>query len=124
MEMSAPELSASMKPYEKTCQHGRNGCIQPVMKLTDFCTRLGDCAEVVDKVGLCHTDTGITDGEDLVLLVGGDADVEVLTGLEDGGVGEGRIADFVDGIGAVRDEFTKEDLLVAVEGVCEIEKRI
>ena len=79
---------------------------------------LGDRTEVVDEVGLGHADTGVADAKDLVLLLGGDADVELLLGLEDGGVGEGRIADFVEGVGAVGDEFTKEDLLVGVEGVC------
>ena len=37
--------------------------------------------------------------------------------LELGGVGEGRVPDLVEGIGTVRDELSKEDLLVGVEGV-------
>lgn len=71
--------------------------------------RLGDGTEVVDEVGLGHANTGIADGEDLVVLVGGDADVELLAGVELGGVGEGVVADLVEGIGGVGDEFTKED---------------
>lgn len=123
MEISAPELSASMKPYEKLSQYKVKGAYSQ-LKQTYLGTRLGDCAKVVNKVGLGHTHTGITDGENLVLLVGSDADVEILARLEDGGVGEGRIADFVEGIGAVGDELTKEDLLVAVEGVYQIGRRI
>lgn len=45
---------------------------------TYFCARLGDGPEVVDHVGLGHTNTGITDGKDFVLLVRDDADVELL----------------------------------------------
>ena len=56
-------------------------------------------------------------GKDLVLLVGCDADVEVLARVEDRGLGEGRIANFVESIGGVGDDFTKENLLVAVESV-------
>jgi hypothetical protein len=72
---------------------------------------------VVDQVRLGHTDTGIPDGEDLVLLVRGDSDVEVLVVSEQGGVGEGGETDLVEGIGGVGDQFTKEDFLVGVEGV-------
>ncbi len=79
---------------------------------------LGDGTEVVDEVGLGHADTGIDDGENLVLLVGDDADIEVLAGVKDRGVGEGCIADLVERVGRVRDEFSEEDLLVGVEGVC------
>ncbi|KAI3479872.1 hypothetical protein L1887_58069 [Cichorium endivia] len=43
---------------------------------------LGDGADVVDEVGLGHADTGVADGEAVVLLVRGDADVELLFGLE------------------------------------------
>ena len=39
---------------------------------------LRDRTKVVDEVSLGHTDTRITNGEDLVLLVGDDANVEVL----------------------------------------------
>jgi hypothetical protein len=37
--------------------------------------------------------------------------------LESSGVGEGSIANFVEGVGGVGDEFTEENLLVGVEGV-------
>lgn len=50
---------------------------------TYFGTRLGDCTKVVDEIGLGHTDTGITDGENLVVLVRDDPDVQLPLGLED-----------------------------------------
>ena len=66
---------------------------------------------------LGHTNTGITDGEGLVLLIGDDVDTEVLVGVELGGVRQGLIADLVQSIGGVGDQLTQEDLLVRVEGV-------
>ena len=84
---------------------------------TYLCARLRDGTEVVNEVGLGHADTSITNGEDLVLLVGCDTDVQVLAGVEDRRLGEGRIANFVESIGGVGDDFTKEDLLVGVESV-------
>ena len=85
---------------------------------THLCTGLGDGTKVVDKVSLGHTDTRVTDGKSLRLLIGNDSDEELLLGVEDGGVGERCIADLVEGIRAVGDDFTEEDLLVGVEGVC------
>ena len=85
---------------------------------TNLCAGLGDGTEVVDHVRLGHTNTGITNGQNLVLLVGDDPDAELLSGIEDGGVGKGGIADLVERVGRVGDDFTKEDLLVGVESVC------
>ena len=78
---------------------------------------LGDGTKVVDEVGLGHTDTGIDDGEDFVLLVGDDLNDKILARIKDGWVGEGRVTDLVEGIGGVGDEFPKEDLLVRVESI-------
>ena len=86
-------------------------------KKTNLSSRLGDGTKVVDKIGLGHTDTRVDDGENLVLLVGDDPDAELLSGIEDGGIGKGGIADLVNGIRGVGNQFTKEDLLVAVESV-------
>lgn len=66
---------------------------------------------------LGHTNTGITDGQSLVLLVGDDVDAEVLVGVQDGGVREGLVTDLVQGIGGVGDQLTKENLLVRVDSV-------
>ena len=51
-------------------------------RCTYLCAGLRNRTEVVDHVSLGHTDTGIPDGEDLVLLVWGDSDEEVLSALE------------------------------------------
>jgi hypothetical protein len=79
--------------------------------------RLGDGSEVIHEIGLGHTDTAILDGEGVVGLVGDELDLELGLAVEDGGVGEGLVADFIEGIGGVGDEFAKEDFLVGVEGV-------
>ena len=78
---------------------------------------LGDRTKVVDHVGLGHTNTGIADGEDLVLLVGDETDVEILARVEDRGICQRLVTDLVECIGGVGDDFTKEDLLVGVESV-------
>ena len=83
----------------------------------------GDRTKVVDKVGLGHANASVAEAEHLLLLVRGDADVEVLLGLEGGGVGEGLVTDLVEGIGRVGDDFTQEDLLVGVERVWLTRKR-
>ena len=63
-----------------------------------LCSGLGDGTKVVDEVGLCHADTCVAEREDLLLLVGCDADVELRLGLEDGRVGERLVADLVERI--------------------------
>jgi hypothetical protein len=78
---------------------------------------LGDRTEVVDHVGFGHADTGVTNRKNLVLLVGGYADVELLLLIENGRVCKRGVTDLVERIGAVRDDLAKENLLVAVEGV-------
>jgi hypothetical protein len=45
-------------------------------------------------------------------------------GIEDGGVREGLVSDFIEGIGGIGYQFAKEDFLVGVEGVDDCEKRI
>lgn len=103
---------------------------------------LGDCSQVVDQVGLGHTDTGVSDGQALVLLVGGDSDVKLLLAVEDRLVGERLVSNLVEGIKRVGlskygkdsrsaniqkvihmesrntyDQLSQEDFLVRVEGV-------
>ena len=85
--------------------------------------RLGNGAEVIDHVGPGHVDTGVADGERLVLLVGRDADVKLLLSLRRGRVSQRLVADLVERIRAVGDDLAKEDLLVRVERVCAISVR-
>jgi hypothetical protein len=80
-------------------------------------TGLCDRTEVVDEIGLGHTNTGIPDGEGTLLLVGGDSDKELLLSVEGRGVGKSLVSDLVESIGRVGDQFSKENLLVGVEGV-------
>lgn len=105
---------------------------------------LGDCSQVVDQVGLGHTDTSVSDGQALVLLVGGDSDVKLLLAVEHRDVGKRLVSDLVEGIRRVglakakgrqrfglagmfvetgwhgsqtHNQLSQEDLLVRVEGV-------
>ena len=66
---------------------------------------------------LGHTNTGVPDGQGLVLLVRNDVDAQILVGVKLGGVGESLIADLVQSIGGVGDQLTQENLLVGVDGV-------
>lgn len=75
-------------------------------RFTHLSARLGNRTEVVNHVGFGHTNTGVTEGEDLVLFVGDDADEEVLPRVKDRGVGQRLVADLVEGIGGVRDELS------------------
>jgi len=79
-------------------------------------TRLGDGTEVVDKFLLGHTNTGIPDSEGVVGLVGDDSDTEVGFTF-DTVASDGLVADLVESIRRVGDEFSEEDFLVGVEGV-------
>lgn len=79
--------------------------------------RLGNGTQVVDQVCLGHTDTGIANGENVILLVGDDANVQLLFILESGRIGQRSISNFIERIRAVRDQFTQEDLLVGIESI-------
>lgn len=82
-----------------------------------FGAGLGDGSEVFDEVVFGHADACVGDGDGVVFLVGGDADLEGECGVEDVFVGELFEAQFFKGVGCVGDEFPDEDFLVAVEGV-------
>ena len=62
---------------------------------------LGDRSQVVNQVGLGHTNTSVSDGEALVLLVGSDSDVELLLAVENRLVGKRLVSNLVEGIGRV-----------------------
>lgn len=46
----------------------------PASATPHFCAGFGNGTEVVNEVGLGHTNASIADGEDLVLLVGNNTD--------------------------------------------------
>lgn len=52
-------------------------------------------ADVVQTYSLGHTNTRVTDGKSLCLLVGNNVDSQVLARVELAGVREGLIADLV-----------------------------
>lgn len=66
---------------------------------------------------LGHANTGITDGQGLVLFVGDDVNSEVLARVKLAGVRKGLVSNLVESIGGVGDKFSKENLLVRVDGV-------
>jgi hypothetical protein len=86
---------------------------------THLCTRLRDGSEVVDQICLGHTNTSVAESEGFVLLVGGDTNIELLARVEDGGVSQRSITDFIKGIRRVRDQLAQEDLFVRVERILE-----
>ena len=73
------------------------------------------CARSTYSLG--HTNTAILDGKSLVDLVGDDIDSQILAAVKLAWVGERLISDLVQGIGAVGDKLSQEDLLVRVDGV-------
>jgi hypothetical protein len=82
-----------------------------------LCPGLGDGTKVIDHVSLGHANATIADGEDLIFFVWSDADEELLLGIEDGGFSEGGVANFVNSIGTIGDEFTEENFFVGVESI-------
>ena len=76
-----------------------------------FGARFRNGAKIINKVRLGHADTGIADRKDSILLVGGDSDIEILFGVELGGILQSLISDFVKGIRGVGNELSQEDFL-------------
>ena len=83
-----------------------------------LCARLGNGTKVVDQIGLGHTNTSVSEGKDLVLLVRNDADIELLLVFKRSRVCERRVADFVKSIRAIGDQLPQEDFLVGVKSIC------
>ena len=79
----------------------------------------GDGAEVRDEVFLVHADAGVGDGEGLVGFVKFEVDARRVDAIADESfvliVGEGEVAQLVERIGGVGDEFAEEDFRVRVE---------
>merc|ERR1712032_1717729 len=78
---------------------------------------LGDGAEVIHQLVLGHANSRILDGQGGVGLVGDDLDVEVWLRLDLLGIGDRLVADLVQSIGGVGNQFSQEDFLVGVERV-------
>ena len=71
----------------------------------------------IDDLKMDLTNSSVHDGQRLVGLVRSDLDVQVLACFQLLRLGQGLVADLVQGVGRVRNEFAQEDFLVAVEGV-------
>ncbi len=84
-----------------------------------FGARLGDGTQVVDKLLLGHTNTGILDRKSVVNLVRNDSDSEVWFEVESASirVSDRYVSDFVQGIRSVGDQFSEKDFFVRVEGI-------
>jgi hypothetical protein len=70
-----------------------------------------------ETYSLGHTNTSVTDGKSLGLLVGNDVDPEILARVELAWVREGLVADLVKGVRSIGNQLPQEDLLVRVDCV-------
>jgi len=82
-----------------------------------FGAGLGDGSEIVDEIGFGHADTRVDEGKRFVFDIGDDLDFQILAGIQLRWIGERLIADFVEGIGGVGDQLSKENFFVGVESV-------
>jgi hypothetical protein len=80
-------------------------------------TRLGDGSEIVDELGLGHTNTRVPESKGIVGLIWHDLDAEVGLGLQLLGLSDGLVAELVESVRGVGNELSQEDLLVGVESV-------
>lgn len=80
-------------------------------------TGLGDGTEIGDEVRLGHTNTSISNGEGLGLLVGDQFNLQLRLSGKGRGIGERSISNLIKGIRSVGDEFSQEDFLVRIESV-------
>jgi hypothetical protein len=80
-------------------------------------SRASNGSQVVDHVGLGHTDTRVHKSQGLVGLVGQDVDEEVGFSIQHTLVSQGLVTDLVKSIRRVGDQLPQEDFLVGVESV-------
>ena len=74
----------------------------------------GDGAQIVDKLVLAHADAAVGNGERLGRLVGGDDDIEQRRLFQQGRRGNGLIAQLVQRIGRIGNEFAQENIPVGI----------
>ena len=75
---------------------------------------LGDGAKIVDELVLAHADAAVGKGERLGGLVGGDDDVEQRRVFQQGRCRNGLIAQLVQRIGRIGNEFAQENIPVRI----------
>ncbi len=76
---------------------------------------MGDGAEEFDQLVAGHPDAVVLDREGLGLVVGGEVDLEFQLVVDDLFLGNLRVAELLERIGRVGDEFANENLLLGVE---------
>ncbi len=64
-----------------------------------------------------HANTSITYSQGLVLLVRDDIDPQIFTSIEDAWIGKSGVANFIQGIRTIRDEFPEKNLFITIDGV-------
>jgi hypothetical protein len=79
--------------------------------------RASNGTQVLNQIGLGHTNTGIADGELLVFLVSDQLDFELRFAIQDGLVLQREVSNLVQSIRSVRDQLAQENFLVRVESV-------
>ena len=78
---------------------------------------LGDGAEIVDQLSGVHADAGVGDGQGFGRLVGGDGDGEFGGTLQQRRLGDRLIAQLVEGVRRVGDQFAQEHVAVGIDRV-------
>jgi hypothetical protein len=74
-------------------------------------TRLGNSTQVVNQISLGHTNTSITDRQDVVFLIRSDTDVEILLGIENRWISQRLITNLIQSIRRIGNQFTQENFL-------------
>jgi hypothetical protein len=82
-----------------------------------FGSGLGNGTQVVDQVGLGHTDTGVSEDQLFLFFVWDDIYSHIFHVLEGVWVCQRLVSDFVQSIGGVGDQFSEKDFFVGVKGV-------
>ncbi len=74
----------------------------------------GNGAQIVDEFVLAHANAAVGDGQRLGRLVGGDDDIEQRRLFQKGGRGNGLIAQLVQRIGCIGNQFAQENIPVGI----------
>ena len=77
----------------------------------------GDGAQILDQILAVHADAVVGDGDGRGVLVDGDRDLEGAAVGGEIGLGQGRVAEPVAGVGGIGDQLPQEDLLVRIDRV-------
>mmetsp|Transcript_16272 Transcript_16272/g.29323 ORF Transcript_16272/g.29323 Transcript_16272/m.29323 type:complete len:725 (-) Transcript_16272:113-2287(-) len=79
--------------------------------------RASNSTKIVNEINLGHTDTGIDKGKSALSLVRNNVDVKLRVRVKKSLLGKRLVPNLVNSITSIADKFTKENLLVGVEGV-------